>query len=747
MEDILQIAKNSFPPTEGSENLEGINEEVEVLWDKWGIPHIFAKSNKDAYYAQGYIHARHRLWQMEVFRRLTTGELSELSGDATFDIDKHYKTIGLHRIARGCAKRILDNLDDEESQLLNSYIKGVNAGIEVAKVNPPIEFHVLEIKPRDWKLEDSLKIISLIEWGLSAWQFPLEILREHLIEKLGIEMADKVFPLYMGVNLEIGIGSNGWAISPNKSESGAVLLANDPHLPMLNPAIWFLIHLNCPGLNVMGVSFAGLPGVVLGHNESIAWGCTNVSADTIDLFKLEINPENENQYRYNGSWVDFEIIDESITVKDMQDPVPLKVLISKFGPVIESFELDNHMYKIKLHGKLALRWSSFGANLEDNLKGFRRINEASNWNDFREGTKLMTINPQNFIYGDIDGNIGHQHGGKIPSRRYGDGAMITPGTDEKYNWSGLVPFEKMFSIFNPKHGFVYTANYNEDKAPNDALIAQDYHGLYRQRRLKNLLQSKEKFTQQDFKDFQLDQYSEEAAELLPLMLKHIKFKAASIINPEIISILESWDYKLTGRSVAGAIYKIWQLETIKQILYPIMDKNIIEPYLGWAIFELDKLFEIYNDKKEELEDILLKALEKTVKFLTEKISPDFNKWEWGNIHKITLVHPFSLASEEAKALNIGPFKAGGDANTLNNGYFDPLNDFSVCVGPSVRQIHDLSDWDKSIFTLPGGQSGLPFHKHYKDLMKSYMRGKYSPLLFSREAISRNLEGTVKLIPK
>ncbi|MFX0187043.1 MAG: penicillin acylase family protein [Candidatus Hodarchaeota archaeon] len=746
MEEILQIAKNAFPPTEGSESLEGIKEEVEILWDKWGIPHIYAKSLEDAYCAQGYIHARHRLWQMELFRRLTTGEISELTGNVTLDMDKHYKIIGLHRIARNCVERLLKEPDNEQLQLLQSYITGVNAGIEKARINPPIEFSVLEIKPREWKLEDSFKIVSLIEWGLSG-NYPLELLREHLVMKLGPEMADKIIPLYSGAKLENPIGSNGWVIGPNKSVSGSVLFANDPHLPLTVPAIWILIHLNCPDLNVFGSSFPGLPGVVLGHNKRIAWGCTNVSADNVDLFKLELNPENENQYLYNEQWIDFEIIEEPITIREEPNPIPFKVLMTKFGPVVEYFEIDNKIYRIKLPGKYALRWSSFGAKLEDNLEGFLKINKALNWDEFRDGTKLMTITPQNFLYGDIDGNIGHQHGGKIPTRKYGNGAMVTPGTDEKYNWCGLVPFEKMFSVFNPDYSFVYTANYNEDKAPNGALISQDSIGFYRQKRLKNLLQSKEKFSIEDIKNFQNDQFSEEAAELLPIMLKKVKSKAISKIIPEIISILEKWDYKLTSKSVAGTIYKVWHLETIKAILNPYIDKEFLDASLSGCPYELDRLFKIYDDKPEGLEEILVNTLEKTINSLSEKISSDYNKWEWGNFHKLTLVHPFSLADDAAKALNIGPFKIGGDLNTLNNGYYDPLSDFAMTVGPSYRQIHDLSDWDKSIGIIPGGQSGLPFHKHYKDLMKSYVRGKYIPFLFSRDAISKNLEGVFKFLPK
>ena len=741
MEELLNTAKNAFPSVSGTEKLNGIKEEVEILWDKWGIPHIYANSIYDAYFAQGYIHAQHRLFQMEQFRRLTTGELSEMTGEGSLDSDKHYKIIGLHRIARACVERLKNDPTNKQLSMLESYVNGVNEGIEKARKNPPIEFGVLELELRDWRMEDSLKISGLLDWGLSGGSHPLELLRAKLISKVGRETANKIIPLFSGANIEKPAGSNGWAVSPKKSTSGAVLLANDPHLPLMLPSIWFLVHINCPESKVIGSSLPGLPSVLVGHNEKIAWGCTNVSADTIDLFDLEINPENVKQYRYNDEWVDFEEIEDPIKMKD-KDPIPFTVLMTRFGPVIEYVEHDREIHKINYPGKLALKWISYEGRTEDSLKGFLKINNSSNWAEFREATSYMAMNPQNFIYGDIEGNIGHQHGGKIPIRNYGDGATITPGTNEEYDWKGPAPFEKMFSIYNPNSGLVYTANHNEDKAPNGVLISQESSGVYRQKRLKNLLQSKEKVSLQDFKDFQNDLYSAEAAELLPLMITYVKTITSHKIKPEIISLLDKWDFILTKNSIEASIYKVWSQETIFEILTPIIGKELVDP----TYFDLLYLFNIFNEKKEELQALLVKTLKKTIIHLTERFSSDLNKWKWGNLHKLTLTHPFSSVNEDAKALNIGPFKRGGDRNTLNNGYCFPSKDFQVFAGPSFRQIHDLSDWDKSQVALPGGQSGLPFHKHYKDLMKLWVRGKYIPLLFSKEAISKNLEGIMKLVP-
>jgi penicillin amidase len=748
MEKLLEIANKAFPLMEGSEYISGLHDKVEIFWDKWGIPHIFANSIEDVSFSIGYIHGGHRLWQMELFRRVTTGELSELIGEASLNSDKYYKIIGFHRIARNCEQRLLKNKNSEIYHLLEAYKKGVNASIEKARKNPPLEFSLLNLKIQDWRLEDSLKMALFIDWANASWNYPLELLRERLIIKLGVEEANKILPLYSGVNFKNNIGSNGWAVSPKKSETGSVLFANDPHLSLTLPSIWFLAHLNCPDLNVIGVSLPGLPMIVLGHNEKIAWGCTNVHADTVDLFKLELNPENTNQYMYNGHWEDFSILDEPITIKDKAEPFSYKIYMTKMGPIIEFFEIDGNLYEVKLPKKYALRWSSLEGNIENTIETFANLNKASDWNDFRESLKKLDINPQNFIYGDVYGNIGLHHGGRIPVRRYGDGATATPGYDEKYDWERYSAFEEMFFILNPANGFVYNANFNEEKVPKGILLAQDRSEPYRQIRLKKLLGAKKQISFQDLINFQLDFYTEEAPELLPIMLKHLKSNISSKVFSKLISLLENWDYYLTKETIAGTIFKVWIVETIKSILIPLIGEEILNPYLGPCPFELTRLFKLYENRNKDLEEIFLNSFQLTVKFLSEKISPDYTKWKWGNLHKLTLVHPFSHANpEEAKILNMGPYKFGGDTNTLNNGYYNPLNNYDVITGPSFRQIHDLNDWDKSICIIPGGQSGMPFHKHYNDLIKLYNKGKYIPLLFSKGAILNNLEAILKLKPK
>ncbi len=748
MEEMLEIAKKSFPLMQGEETVKGLNASVEILWDKWGIPHVFANDIYDLYFTQGYIHAGHRLWQMETFRRLISGTLSEITGKGSIASDKHYREIGLYHIAQRCARDLERKKNSEDFKFMDSYIKGVNTRIQIIENSLPIEYHVLNFKPDAWKLEDCFKIISMIEWSLSSWNYPYEILREYITIKNGKKTANLIIPFNSEMLVDESVGSNSWAVSPKKSQSGSVLLANDPHLPLTNPALWFLIHLNCPDLNVLGTSLPGVPAVVIGHNESIAWGLTNVMADTTDLFKLTINPNDEKQYRYNGKWVDFEIDEEVIHIKGESKPLKYPVYRSRFGPVINYFENYNQIYPFFIEGKYALKWSSYNADLINNLKGFKGINKASSWQEFREALSLITINPQNFIYGDIAGNIGHQHGGKIPVRKYGNGASISPGDDEKYDWEGISEFDKLYSLYNPERGFVYTANYNVEKAPNGLLIAEDRIAPYRQLRLKKLLQSKEKLSIEDFKAFQLDRFTEEAAELLPIMLQYLKENKDLSNVQDSISYLEKWNYFLTKTTIAGTIFKVWYSETQKSVLESILGTKVAHMALGSRPFNLKQIFEsLYRNKEAEISKLLLKALERALDYLSNLFGSRSDKWMWGRLHTLTLTHPFSQANEQAKILNAGPFKIGGDGNTLNPGSYDPSEGFDVLSGPSYRQIHDLSNWDNSIGALPGGQSGLPFHKHYKDLIKLWVKGKYIPYLFTKEAISENLESKQTLKPK
>lgn len=753
LQDILQVAKKAMPQEEGTATLEGLHAPVEVDWDEWGIPHVYAESLEDAACAQGYLHARYRLFQMELYRRKFFGRLAEVLGEGMLPSDKFARQLGIHRLVQRRAAYLREHPGSEITRVLEAYRRGVNAGIARARENPPLEFAALGYTPEEWQLEHTLVVVEIMDWQESL-NLDLEVLRAALVEKLGEETADKIFPLDEGAVLENTRGSNAWAIAPSKSATGGVIVANDPHLHFTLPMIWFMAHLHCPELNAIGVTLPGAPGIVIGHNEHVAWGITNVEADVQDLFRLEVNPGNPRQYKYEGAWVDFEVIPEPIAVKGRAEPEPFEVLRSTFGPVLEYFDRAGHEFEIPLDGTYALRWSGQDALPDVTAVEFLRLNRARDWQAFRESLDETTMTAHNFIYGDVGGNIGHQHAGALALRKKGNGARPAPGTSAAYAWEGIASFDQMAHWENPECGYLFTANYNPDKAPGPGhvLIAEDQMGLYRYLRLRELLEAHETVSLADCRAFQQDQVSIEARDNLPLLLDAVEPVEAGDDPPvefsELMEILKAWDYSLDRKSRAGGFYKVWYHETLRLVLIPVIGKELYEMFTAKPPFSLRRVLAFHKEAKGEdaVHTAVMRAFQAAVAYLKEAVSEKPSRWSWGNVHKVTLVHPFAAAEPAAKVLNIGPFKVGGDEHCLNNGSYDPDAGYAFIAGPSYRQVLDLTDWDNSRCAMPGGQAGLPFHPHYNDAMKLWARGRYHPLLFTRDGLVGHLEHRLHLTP-
>ncbi len=759
LEELLTIAKRSFPPASGTVALDGLKGDVDVAWDTWGVPHVRAASTTDAWFIQGYIHAQHRLFQMDMMRRKYRGRLAEVAGPAAIDSDKHARTIGFGRLADRDAARLEDEhargtLDGTGRAIiletLEAYCNGVNAGIAWSRDHPPVELVILDIQPGPWTIADVLLVPHVLDWMESSWQVPVELVREHLIAKLGRENAEKVIPLHDGTSTESARGSNAWALSPSRTGTGGAILCSDPHLALGLPCIWFEMQLSCPGLNVAGVSIPGAPGIIIGHNEHIGWGITNVQGDTQDLFKIDVIPGDGTKYIHDGKVLEMNVIEECIRIKDDQ-PVRYNIRVTCHGPVIEFYERFNDVEPIPVEGHFALRWSAQDKDAASSLLAFFLVNQAKDWEDFRLALAFKQTCPHNFIYADVRGNIGHQVAGVLPIRNRGTGTSPSPGSCPDFEWTSYAPFDSLKSIHNPSCGHVYTANYNENPVHNGILIAMDMIGEHRQARLEELLESKQEITFEDCISFQLDNLSIEARTCYPEMLERLKkhHLLDEIIGlpRDAIQAMESWDFRIDKGSIAASIYVIWRNETQQVVLSSILD----EPFASMSVevppFTLERMFDLLLDGDgERIASALKQGLERAVAYLAGKKSPDTSRWTWGNVHALTLVHPFATANPDAKMLNMGPFKVHGDRHTLNNGHYDASKDYAMVAGPSYRQVLDLSDWDKSIAVIPGGQSGLPFHVHYNDLIKLWTRGKYHPMLFLVEKIAEHLESTQRFTP-
>ncbi|MCJ7536534.1 MAG: penicillin acylase family protein, partial [Anaerolineales bacterium] len=535
----------SFPQTEGEIQVPGLDTPVEVYRDSYGVPHIYASSAHDLFFTQGYVHAQDRFWQMDFWRHIGSGRLSEMFGDSLLENDQILRTLGFARVAQV----ELESLDPTSMSILESYSAGVNAYLDQHQgADLSLEYLVLKMinadyQPEPWQPLHSMTWAKVMAWDLGG-NMDDEIEKALLLGALTPEQVADLVPSYpkdkpvivpgfqANTNLAaeqdaaetqveylsnlslivkdklenldqvlgprgIGIGSNSWAISGSRTATGMPLLANDPHLGAQIPAIWYEIGLHCTQrgeacpYQVTGFSFAGVPGVVIGHNENIAWGFTNVGPDVQDLYIEKINPENPNQYEVNGQWVDMDLVSETIRLAGGEEQ-DLTVRYTRHGPIIsdtayleEDFSAAAGL-ELPANYALALRWTA----LEPNhiFRAIWRFNRAANWDEFREGTRDFAAPAQNLIYADVQGNIGYQMPGNIPIRAKGDGSLPVPGWTDEYEWTGYIPFEEQPFSFNPPEGYIVTANNAVVEADYPYLIATVFAHGYRAQRIVDMIE-------------------------------------------------------------------------------------------------------------------------------------------------------------------------------------------------------------------------------------------------------------------
>ncbi|HHJ06877.1 MAG TPA: penicillin acylase family protein, partial [Anaerolineae bacterium] len=466
--------RSSLPKTSGTVKAAGLDGQLEIVRDKDGVPHIFAATDHDAFFALGYVHAQDRMWQMEFQRRIGAGRLSEILGDATLDTDKFLRTLGTYR----AAKSAWPGLSQTSKDALQAYADGVNAWIDEGHVLPP-EFLILGVKPEPWTVYDSIVWTKMMAWDLGG-NYDMELLRVKLTQALGPERAAQLLPAYpkdgttilnaaeisantsdtlLNIDTQlqtlfhlrgVDVGSNNWVVSGKLTESGLPLLANDPHLGARIPSIWYLAEIQGEKIHVIGPTFPGMPIFPIGHNEHIAWGVTNVGPDVQDLYVEQVNPKNLNQYKADGKWVDMDIVEEPIYVKGQDDPILWAARSTRHGPLISDVSGSAPM-------PLAMRWPSLDPN-DTTVDSFLNLNYAADWQEFTKALSLYVAPSQNFVYADKEGNIGYYAPGHIPIRSKGQGLAPVPGWNDEYQWKGWIPFEDLPHAYNPEKGYIATAN-------------------------------------------------------------------------------------------------------------------------------------------------------------------------------------------------------------------------------------------------------------------------------------------------
>jgi len=767
---IRGIATKGIPDYNATIKLENLNDEVTVYRDEFAVPHIYAKNEEDLYRATGYCMAQDRLWQFDLIRRATTGELSEIFGEDMIDADQMLRMLRIPEKS----KSIIANSDEKMLKTLDAFSDGVNQYIDTHQNNLPPEFSILGYKPEKWLQEHSINLIGYMAWDLTMpWH--IETVFQRIREKVGDDKFTKLVPdldlqktvIYtqIGENesvigtdspylaaseklkdlgLEIFNGSNNWAVSGEKSTSGKPLFSNDMHLGLSAPGIWYSMHQVVEGkLNVTGVAVPGQPLVVAGHNEHIAWGMTNVMVDDMDFYYERINPDNPDEYWYNGEWRPLEIRKEIIKIKSGETVERVNKFTHR-GPIVTSTK------KMEEEKPISMRW--VGNEPSDEMRSLYLMNRAKNWEDYKNALKTFVSVSQNIAYADVDGNIGIYCAAGVPIRDGWNGLQIVPGDTDKYDWKGLVPFEELPHSYNPKSGFVSSANNRSAGDDYPYHISYWYAPQYRIDRIREMLAEKSLLSIDDYKKMQSDHKSK----LVEGMIDKINYVLGNMndlndIEMQSAKLLDEWDGILTKESIATTIFDQFHLELIENLfldelgdaLYADYIKVEYTPYLAIDKFWIDGnsiwCDDINTDEVENLEDMIQLSFKDAIGELSTRFGDNIEDWQWGKIHGLVLEHPMGSVKLLDRVFNFnrGPYPVGGSSHTVSPYRYERSNPYNVNYGASHRHIYDTSDWDKSISIIPTGISGIPASKHYCDQTQSYVDNEYRNDYISRDLIEES----------
>jgi penicillin amidase len=780
VKDLGDYAKTALRPTDGELQAAGLEGEVEIITDNYGVPHVFASSRNDAYFAQGYLHATERLFQVDLTRRVAQGRLAELLGEPVLPLDRFFRTIGLGRSAKEGAPK----MDQTSRRVGEAYHRGFTFG--VSSQPKPVEYQILALEPdfpEDFEeaAETTFAIGLLMAFNLSPnWEF--ELIRMWLAQAVGPERARQLAPFVSTVAPgEIpatpdvgglvktltdiaaeagkvpGIGSNNWVVSGDKTTTGKPILANDPHLKISMPGIWTEMHLSCPDMNVTGVSLPGVAGIIIGHNDRIAWGFTNTGSDIVDLY-VERLSDDRSQYEYEGEWHPTTKVTEEIVVRHAEEPVPHEVTITRHGPLLDSFlegTINPVVREDVITEALAFRWIHHDVPISQ--ESIEEINLASDFQGFRAAASKWPSAGQNMVFADVEGNIGYQYTGTVPARSKPNPGAPVPGWNSEHEWNGTIPFDELPTTFNPESGFIATANNRVVGLDYPHYLTNDWEPPYRIDRITQMLSTKDRFTIDDIGAMQYDTYSGIAAEILPI-LKEVKTNGEAKLAFEV---LEGWDLQMSVDSSAASLFVIWITKVAEELF---AGKVGAETYSHWFTNRSWTLLWAYESVRDILKNpesywlggddtiaardgLVEKTLRSAMADLTERFGVDPSGWAWGKLHTIWFRHPLAGAMPPLdELLSVGPFGAPGADDTVNRGVFNPEENYQSSGIASYRQIIDLSDFDHSRSIITSGTSGNPASPHYSDQSEKWVAGSYHPMLFSRGAIEAAAEGTLKLLP-
>jgi penicillin amidase len=763
----------------GSISIKGIKNEISVIRDTWGIPHIKAETIEELIFAQGWVHAQDRFWQMELNRRTGQGKLAEAFGKAALDTDRLTRTLGFNRLAQ----EDYNLMDDVNKNLLHQYTNGINSWLTSSKL--PIEFLLTKIKPEPWTPIDSLAFGRVMTWTLShGWSGSLT--RQDIIEKVGIEMAEELAIYYpednpvelpegLSINLNVdkmvesatgpflnkdleggGRGSNAWVVTGKLTDTGRPVLCNDTHLKLSTPGVWYINYLKSnDGYNATGASLAGIPGVMLGHNEFTSWGMTLAFTDVEDIFIEKVDVTDKEKYEYKGESISLESFEEIISVKGKPDHVE-NVRKTIHGPLIGG---------VTGREKFALSLSSKSLQPNQIVRGFMEISQSKNWDEFVIGVKRIEAPQLNIVYADVKGNIGLAVTGNIPIRNKGNGQLPVPGWSGEFDWGVDIPLDEMPKVLNPKEGYVISTNnaIADDSYPY--FLGNSFMNGYRAKRVKSVFESSKPITQDICKSLHGDVYSIPGQEFVEGLIKG--FRTAKPKAQKMIDILSDWNYVLDTDSVGGTVYQVVIYFLVRNIVEPKLGKELTDKYLGVGehplllpVSELlghttPALFRMVQNTNskwiksdKELFSLIENSLNQTCNWLEKRFGIDSENWNWGEIHQAQFRHSLSIQPPMDKIFDIGPYPIGGDTDTVCQTAFNPSSPYHPTEWcPSIRFIIDVGNWENSHIICPPGISGILGSKHYDDLANLWIKNEYIPLKWNWKNIEKNGRNHLKLVPQ
>ncbi|WP_420601959.1 penicillin acylase family protein [Flagellimonas sp.] len=770
------IISSLKPDYEGKKMLPKLESEVNVFYDTYGIPHIYAQNKADAFHALGYVHAQDRLWQMELLRRVATGRLSEVFGKDLVETDKFFLSLGIDDYTSKTISEL--NMESEMVRLSNAYLEGVNEFIE--KGPTPIEFYLTGLKKEPFSLEDSYNAIGYMAFSFAMAhktdplltnirnQLGDEYIRELAIDSdtstvwiknyknskadsIGTDITANVTRALEQLSLPLFEGSNSWVIAPEKTKSGKVILANDPHIGFAQPSVWYEAHISTPNYEKYGYHFAGVAFPVLAHDRNLAYGLTMFENDDIDFYLEETHPTDSTRYVTEFGFEDYEYVTKEIKVKD-EETISFTYKKTRHGPV-----LNNIAKQITTEEPIAMSWI-YTKPQNEVLDALYEISDAKNLEEFTSALPKIHAPGLNVMYGDASGNVAWWAAAKLYQMPDSISTkFVLNGKTGKEEPIRYLDFSENPSAINPPWYYVYSANNQPD-----SISGMVYPGYYlpenRAKRIVQLLDGKNDWDKESVAEMTLDVTSSINPALITELIKLLDVSHLAEEQLVLIDALKNWDGSYTLDSTNPTLYHRCEYYVLKNTFEDELGKEQFDQFMGTHLLKRhiawgakmgvgkwwDNIFT--KDKVETRSDIVLKSFADAWNSLVNDLGPDPKQWTWNRVHTLEHQHPIGQVESLRKFFNVGPYPVNGTREVINNMAFpyDSTGFYKVNSGPSTRRIIDFSDIENSISILPTGQSGNPFSKHYKDQAELFVNGKFRKMMMNREEIERNAESVLKL---